>query len=143
MIRDITTPHLSAQTTDTPVRGYIELSSGETGIVLDGGRVLVCKAPRLLSAHASARLLAEWEAHHAPERCGLAAIANAHGPSREATLARRREETQKARDRRVVATLVDVPDAEYPSFTDGSIGGRTDVERKARTEEIARTVPDV
>ena len=131
-MRDITTPHLSAQTTDTPVRGYIEMASGETGIVLDGGRVLVCKAPRLLSAHASERLLAEWEAAHAPQACGLAAIANAHGPLREAT--------QKARDRRTVV----IDDADAPGFCDGALGsGLTDVERKARTEAIARTVPDV
>ena len=139
-MRDITTPHLAATTTDTPVRGYIEMASGETGIVLDGGRVLVCKAPRLLSVHASARLLAEWEAAHAPQACGLAAIANAHGPSREATMARRREATQKARDRRTVV----IDDADAPGFCDGALGsGLTDVERKARTEAIARTVPDV
>ena len=139
-VTDNTLPHLSAETTDTPVRGYVPLRSGETAIVLDGGRVLVCKAPRLLNDHASERLLSEWEGAHRVEACGLAAIRNAHGPSREAVMARRREVTQKARDR-VTMTF---DDADAPGFCDGALGtGMTEIERRARTEAMARTVPDV
>ena len=130
---------LSRVTTDVPVRGAFELRSGETAIVLDGGRVLVCKAPRLLSEHASIALRTEWQATHFNEACGFAAIDNQDGPTREQQLIQRREQTQCNRDRKVVATIVDIPD-----FTEGAMGsGMTDVQRKARTESIAREVPDV
>ena len=136
---------LSRCTTDVPVRGAFELRSGETAIILDGGRVLVCKTPRLLSDHASAALLTEWDAAHANEACGFAALGNKNGPSSAEILAQRREKTQRDRDRRTIR--IDDPSIMEPQFLsemDDVIGlHRTNVELKARMEEISRDIPDV
>jgi predicted trehalose synthase len=137
----VNTSFLHEQTTDTPIRGYMDLPSGETAVVLHGGQVLVCKAPRLLTDFESERLLEETARRLRPCEVALAAIQNTDGPDADPgkRLERRREETVRRRDRKVVATIVDIPD-----FTADAMGtGMTDVERKARTERAAREVPDV
>lgn len=135
------TVFLHDQTTDTPIRGYMDLPSGETAVVLHGGRVLVCKSPRLLTAFESERLLEESGRRLRPSQVALTAIANTAGPDSDpgVRLERRRQETTRQRDRKVVATIVDIPE-----FAQDAIGiGMTEVERKARTERLSREVPDV
>jgi 23S rRNA G2069 N7-methylase RlmK/C1962 C5-methylase RlmI len=135
----LSTPFLHEKTTDTVIRGYIDLPSGETAVVLDGGTVLVCKCPRLLPPHQSEALISESARRLRPAEVALAAISNIHGPDIGSRLASRREETIRQRDRKVVATLVDIPE-----FTSDVMGtGMTDIERRARTERVGRDIPDV
>ena len=128
---DTVTPRVSRETTDVPIRGTMALPSGETALVLHGGRVLVCKCPRVLDEYQSERLIAEVSRRLAPQAASLAAIGNVGGPDRETVMARRREGAVRDRDRRDAGILVDIPDEPTPEFTEGAIGlGMTDVERR-------------
>lgn len=135
---------LASRVTGATVRGVAELPSGSVALTLEGGSVLVCKSPRLLSEHAIERLLAETRRTLAPHATALAAIGGCDGPDTAARLEARRAEGLRRRDRATVSLtgIDDVPEA--PAFTADAIGtGRTDQERQPRTEAAGRETPDI
>jgi hypothetical protein len=136
----MSTSYLHDQTTDTPIRGYADLPSGEVALVLEGGRVLVCKCPRLLGEWESERLRTELARTLRPHQVALEALKAADGIGAAERLERRRAATTRARDRNIVAVIND----DVPYFVpEDACTGMTDVERKARTERLAREVPNV
>jgi len=138
--------HTNRELRDAAFRGLVNLPGDEIGIVFEGGRVLVVRGRiRLLDGyrsegHLGARTVALTEA--ASE---LATLGNLTGPSVGDRLSARRSDAIAHRDRDSVRKTVDLTGVEEPAFMAGyePVGTIGTVEAQARTERLAREVPEV
>ena len=139
------TAYMMKMLTDSTVRGFALTASGEIAVVFDGGRMLVGKNMRLLSQFESERILTEQT--HALENCAttLMAASNVNGKSARERLESRREETVRSRDEQGIRRRVDL--TEEPAFLADyqatPFNPSVEIQRKARSERIKHSVPEV
>lgn len=134
------TTFLHENTTGRAIKGYACLPDGSTAIILDDGRVLTGKHLMLLDDWKSEQLRAELCISLSSHRTALTALRASKDTGIRERIDNRRAATVRRRDRNVVAVIGD----DVPTFTAIATGtGMTDVDRRARTERLAREIPDV
>lgn len=151
---DIT--YMNQELVNGAVRGFVMLPTGEVGVVCDGGRTLVAKSPRLLSAFQSERLLEGRARALTEEEASLAALDNLTGPSAGERLSARREAREPlptprgVHETRPTRRSVDLTrfNADSDEFMPDSefVGRPSDSDRQKRTardERLRAEVPNV
>lgn len=134
------------------VTGAVALPHGAIGIVYDDGTVLSIAGDASLLSKEESAIALDWVSRSIARECAsmrtLDALLAGNDPG--ARMTARREATVRDRDRSTTRSPVrtisdlDVPDfMQGPVLADEGVAPRSDVERRARTEQLARDIPEV